>query len=192
MALRALIFPIFGGFFGCKYELSKYCILFPYWPPNSPDLNPIEVIWAIMKRRLKTEGIKTRHEAEQVLRDEWEHLIPHTVNGLVHSFETRVQMVRDAKGQTIQPLLSAGKYSVPPDYLPDCTEIAIPEPWTSEEDQFICALIEEFEVTGQIPNWRHLARTWVPLRDWRLIRNRFNLLKTRKETEQQNGFFRTR
>jgi transposase len=39
----------------------------PGWPPNSPDLNPIEMIWAIMKPRVKKLVPQTKAELEEII-----------------------------------------------------------------------------------------------------------------------------
>jgi hypothetical protein len=42
------------------YELHGLCKFLPKWPPNSPDLNVIEVKWGKMKKLLKKENPKTK------------------------------------------------------------------------------------------------------------------------------------
>ena len=45
------------------------------WPPNSPDFNPIEHIWTLLKRRILrrrgSERITTVSAMRQVLLEEW-------------------------------------------------------------------------------------------------------------------------
>ena len=54
------------------------------WPPNSPDFNPIEHIWRIMKwrilRRRGTERITTPGAMELVLTEEWEKITIEEIN----------------------------------------------------------------------------------------------------------------
>jgi uncharacterized protein (DUF2267 family) len=48
------------------------------WPPNSPDFNPIEHIWTIMKIRIQTrwgaERITTQTQMKSVLQQEWDRI----------------------------------------------------------------------------------------------------------------------
>ena len=46
------------------------------WPPNSPDLNPVDyVIWGIMQERVYNNGkIANVEELRQRIVDEWERL----------------------------------------------------------------------------------------------------------------------
>ena len=44
------------------------------WPSQSPDLNPIENLWAIIENRLKTRKCSTQDQLFQALVDEWNKL----------------------------------------------------------------------------------------------------------------------
>ncbi|RPA98886.1 hypothetical protein L873DRAFT_1686154, partial [Choiromyces venosus 120613-1] len=56
-------------------EREKEGILKVDWPPNSPDFNPIEHIWTLMKSRIQrrrgAERITTQTEMKSVLNEEW-------------------------------------------------------------------------------------------------------------------------
>jgi len=70
------------------------------WPSNSPDLNPIENLWHILKAniRKRKHQARTREELIQVVMEEWEKLDMTMVNNLIDSMPRRMQAVIDAKG----------------------------------------------------------------------------------------------
>ncbi|GBO34810.1 Transposable element Tc1 transposase [Araneus ventricosus] len=70
------------------------------WPPNSPDLNPMEHIWDVMERQLRTQtppcpNISTLRDR---CLDIWYNLSPVMYQKLVASMPRRVAAVLKAKG----------------------------------------------------------------------------------------------
>ena len=108
------------------YLDSQKVKVMPGWPPNSPDLNPIEMLWAILKKKVAGQIIKS-DRCFDLLRESWELIADQTINSLVKSFIRRCQLVLDLGGMSATPYLSSGRQETPP--------IALPAPlWTDEED----------------------------------------------------------
>ena len=61
------------------------------WPPNSPDLSPIEQIWAIIKKRISSYETfpKTKEELRDAVLREWNNISQETIDTLVMSFEEK-------------------------------------------------------------------------------------------------------
>ena len=68
------------------------------WPSQSPDLNPIENLWAIIERQLATRNCYTQAELFDLLREQWESLPTSLLKTLSDSMPHRCQAVIDAKG----------------------------------------------------------------------------------------------
>lgn len=71
------------------------------WPPNSPDLNPIENIWSIMKRRVQRRDISDVTKLQAAIREEWQNLDQITINNLAASLPSRLQKCIRRKGKPI-------------------------------------------------------------------------------------------
>ncbi|KAG0716278.1 Transposable element Tcb1 transposase [Chionoecetes opilio] len=68
------------------------------WPGNSPDLSPIENIWALMKRRLRGRDTSTVPKLVAQLQDIWANLDPSLLQNLALSVPKRLQSCRKKKG----------------------------------------------------------------------------------------------
>ena len=71
------------------------------WPPQSPDLNPIEHLWAMLKRRLNQyerppNGMLELWERVQA---EWNNIDREVCVRLVESMPDRIKAVLKAKGK---------------------------------------------------------------------------------------------
>ena len=73
-------------------------MLLPNWPPNSPDLSPIENAWAWMEAEMDSRGCKTFENYQETLLELWENLPPHVVKGLMRSIPDRLRECVEKKG----------------------------------------------------------------------------------------------
>ena len=74
-------------------EFSKHNIELLYWPGNSPDLNPIENLWAIVKDEQKKRDSGTKDKLKDVVIDVWFNnpKISEYCKVLVESMPNRIQ-----------------------------------------------------------------------------------------------------
>ena len=69
------------------------------WPANSPDLNPIENLWADVARRVRARGVPRRAaELRQWVNEEWASTPVETVRRLYRSIPDRLRKVIDTGG----------------------------------------------------------------------------------------------
>jgi hypothetical protein len=71
------------------------------FPPYSPDLNPIENIWSILKRRVENQNPRTIEDLKLRLTEEWAGLEPELLSLLSHSMVDRCEKVKQNNGHKI-------------------------------------------------------------------------------------------
>lgn len=79
-------------------NLEAQCNVLRDWPSNSPDLNPIENLWAIMKGRAADLGANTLEALEDVIFDVWNSVSDQEICNLVGSMESRLDECVKAGG----------------------------------------------------------------------------------------------
>lgn len=73
-----------------------------FTPPKSPDLNPIEKIWAILEHRVYKRKPSTSEELETILKEEWEGLDQDLINNCIgHSLKLIPEII-EAKGEYVE------------------------------------------------------------------------------------------
>lgn len=68
------------------------------WPPNSPDLNPIENLWAYLQRQVYAREPRTMSQLQRVIEEEWTNIPVEMVQRLVNSMQRRLAAVIFNKG----------------------------------------------------------------------------------------------
>jgi transposase len=71
------------------------------WPSNSPDINPIEKLWSIIKRQVEKRKPKNLNELETFMNDEWQKIDPQILINLVNAMKDRLIGIIQANGERI-------------------------------------------------------------------------------------------
>ena len=68
------------------------------FPPYSPDLNPIENLWADLARRVEKFQCDTMEELQDIVAEQWKETVKELLRKLARSMPERCQAVIDAHG----------------------------------------------------------------------------------------------
>jgi len=71
------------------------------WPSNSPDLNPIENIWSLLKNKVKKKLSKSIDEFKTNIIECWKEIDQEHINNTINSMPNRIKNVIINKGKSI-------------------------------------------------------------------------------------------
>ncbi len=71
------------------------------WPFNSSDLNPIENLWAIVKRNVKLWQPQNIGDLENFMKEKWLKIPQNIIKNLVRSMKERCKLVIENNGKHI-------------------------------------------------------------------------------------------
>lgn len=78
--------------------LVEKCINLVACPPYSPDLNPIENLWAILDKKAKSRHLSTEEDLFKCLTEHWNKIENNTLKILARSMPRRLRACIDANG----------------------------------------------------------------------------------------------
>ncbi len=68
------------------------------WPANLPDLNPIDNLWGIVKRKMRNKRPKNADELKATVKETWASIPPQQCHKLITSMPRRIEAVIKVKG----------------------------------------------------------------------------------------------
>ena len=68
------------------------------WPSQSPDLNPIENVWAELKKRVRAKRPTNLTQIHQLCQEEWAKIHPTHCGKLVEGYLKHLTQVKQFKG----------------------------------------------------------------------------------------------
>ena len=78
------------------FQEHSYTVL--EWPSQSPDLNPIEMLWRDLKKAVHKRSPKNLKELKSYIVEEWGKISPERCQRLVEAYQHRLLAVIEAKG----------------------------------------------------------------------------------------------
>lgn len=72
------------------------------WPPQSPDLNPIELLWEKLDRKVRQSAPTSKSHLWKVLQEAWNEVEPQTLAKLTERMLNLCKAVIQAKGGFFQ------------------------------------------------------------------------------------------
>ncbi len=85
---------------GTKSWFNDHGITVLDWPANSPDLNPIENLWGIVKRKTRDTRPNNADELKATVKETWASIPPQQCHKLITSMPRRIEAVIKAGLQT--------------------------------------------------------------------------------------------
>ncbi len=83
---------------GTKSWFNDHGVTVLDWPANSPDLNPIENLWGIVKRKMRDTRPNNTDDLKAAIKATWASITPEQCHGLIASMPCRIDEVIHAKG----------------------------------------------------------------------------------------------
>ena len=71
------------------------------WPSNSPDLNPIENLWRIMKVQVRKYRPQNLKQLKVAIMLSWRSLPKNLAQNLVDSMPNRIKKLQEVQGDSI-------------------------------------------------------------------------------------------
>ncbi len=82
---------------GTKSWFNDHGVTVLDWPANSPDLNPIENLWGIVKRKMRDTRPNNADELKAAIKATWASIPPQQCHKLITSMPRRIEVVLKQK-----------------------------------------------------------------------------------------------
>ncbi len=83
---------------GTKSWFNDHGVTVLDWPANSPDLNPIDNLWGIIKRKMRDTRPNNADDLKATVKETWASIPPQQCHKLITSMPRRIEAVIKAKG----------------------------------------------------------------------------------------------